>query len=106
MDFKFNLMKYFVSYTTRDKEITPDLLKQFSKELEKKGEVFIDLLHNDSIDKQSRVLKELDSSDVMILIETNSVYQSEWVVLEIEQANAMPIPIQKMNLDQLRKFKV
>ena len=99
-------MKYFVSYTTRDKEITPDLLKQFSKELEKKGEVFIDLLHNDSIDKQSRVLKELDSSDVMILIETNSVYQSEWVVLEIEQANAMPIPIQKMNLDQLRKFKV
>ena len=28
--FKFNLMKYFVSYTTRDKEITPDLLKQFS----------------------------------------------------------------------------
>ena len=99
-------MKYFVSYTTRDKEITPDLLKQFSKELEKKGEVFIDLLHNDSIDKQSRVLKELDSSDVMILIETKSVYQSEWVVLEIEQANAMPIPIQKMNLDQLRKFKV
>ncbi len=99
-------MKYFVSYTTRDKEITPDLLKQFSKELEKKGEVFIDLLHNDSIDKQSRVLKELDSSDVMILIETNSVYQSEWVVLEIEQANAMPIPIQKMNLDQLKKFKV
>ncbi|MEC4050028.1 hypothetical protein OX284_011355 [Flavobacterium sp. SUN046] len=69
-------MKYFVSYTTRDKEITPDLLKQFSKEFEKKGEVFIDLLHNDSIDKQSRVLKELDSCDVMILIETNSVYQS------------------------------
>ena len=99
-------MKYFVSYTTRDKEITSDLLKQFSKELEKKGEVFIDLLHNDSIDKQSRVLKELDSSDVMILIETNSVYQSEWVVLEIEQANAIPIPIQIMNLDQLRKFKV
>ncbi len=99
-------MKYFVSYTTRDKEITSDLLKQFSKELEKKGEVFIDLLHNDSIDKQSRVLKELDSSDVLILIETNSVYQSEWVVLEIEQANAIPIPIQIMNLDQLRKFKV
>ena len=99
-------MKYFVSYTTRDKEITSDLLKQFSKELEKKGEVFIDLLHNDSIDKQSRVLKELDSSDVMILIETNSVYQSEWVVLEIEQANAIPIPIQIMNIDQLRKFKV
>ena len=65
--------------------------------------MFIDLLLNDSIDKQSRVLKELDSSDVMILIETNSVYQSEWVVLEIEQANAMPIPIQKMNLDQLKK---
>ena len=68
--------------------------------------MFIDLLHNDSIDKQSRVLKELDSSDVMILIETNSVYQSEWVVLEIEQANAIPIPIQIMSLDQLRKFKV
>lgn len=66
--------------------------------------MFIDLLLNDSIDKQSRVLKELDSSDVMILIETNSVYQSEWVVLEIEQANAMPIPIQKMNHDQLKKI--
>ena len=68
--------------------------------------MFIDLLHNDSIDKQSRVLKELYSSDVMILIETNSVYQSEWVVLEIEQANAISIPIQIMNLDQLKKFKV
>ena len=97
-------MKYFVSYTTRDKEITTDLLRQFSKKLEKQGEVFIDLLHNDSIDKQSRVLQELDSSDVMILIETETVYQSEWVVFEIEQANSIPIPIQRIKVNQLDQF--
>ena len=95
------------SATTRKiRVVRLEAKRNVSRELEKKGEVFIDLLHNDSIDKQSRVLKELDSSDVLILIETNSVYQSEWVVLEIEQANAIPIPIQIMSLDQLRKFKV
>ena len=67
-------MKHFVCYTTRDKEVNFDLLQSFSNELKKKGDVFIDMIDNDSDDKQNRVLSELDSSDVLVLIETSNIH--------------------------------
>jgi len=98
-------MKYFVSYTTRDKEVTKELLAVFSKQLEKSGNVFIDIIDNDSFDKQSRVIAELENSDLMILIETKSIYQSEWVLLEIEKAKSKQIPIRKISINELSNFK-
>lgn len=91
-------MKYFVSYTTRDKEVTADLLQSFAKELRKTGEVFIDMIDNDSADKQSRVISELDSSDILILIESESIYKSEWVGIELERAGLKKIPIRKVKI--------
>jgi hypothetical protein len=99
-------MKYFVSYTTRDKEVTKELLSIFSKQLEKSGNVFIDIIDNDSFDKQLRVIEELENSDLMILIETKSIYQSEWVALEIEKAKSRQIPIRKVSINELRNFKI
>jgi hypothetical protein len=99
-------MKYFVSYTTRDKEVTKELLAIFSKQLEKSGNVFIDIIDNDSLDKQTRVIEELENSDLMILIETKSIYQSEWVALEIEKAKARQIPIRKISINELNNFKI
>ena len=99
-------MKYFVSYTTRDKEVTKELLYVFSKQLEKSGTVFIDIIDNDSLDKQARVISELESSDLMVLIETKSIYQSEWVALEIEKAKLRHIPIRKVSLNELSNFKI
>jgi hypothetical protein len=97
-------MKYFVCYTTQDKEVTSELLLLYSIELNKNGEAFIDLLHNDSIDKQGRVLSELDSSDILILIETDNVYNSKWVSVELNRAEANNIPIRKIKVKELKKI--
>ena len=79
-------MKIFVSYTTRDQEITINLLKKISKKLNPYGKVFIDIIDNNSTNKQLRVINELENSDLIILIESKSIYQSEWVALEIKKA--------------------
>lgn len=97
-------MKYFVSYTTRDKEVTLELLKTFSGKLEKTGEVFVDLINNNSLDKQARVISELDSSDILILIESKSIYESEWVSIELERAKTNQIPIKRVLINYLTDF--
>lgn len=97
-------MKYFVCYTTRDKEVTSELLQLYSIALKKNGEAFIDMLHNDSADKQMRVISELDSSDILILIETENVYNSNWVSIELNRAKANNIPIRKIKVKELKKI--
>jgi hypothetical protein len=97
-------MKYFVCYTTRDIEVTSELLLLYSFELKRNGEAFIDMLHNDSVDKQRRVLSELDSSDILILIETENVYNSKWVSIELNRAEANNIPIRKIKVKELKKI--
>jgi len=94
-------MKYFISYTTRDKEITKDLLEVLSKKLGKLGDIFIDLVDNNSKDKQERVIFELDNSDVLILVESISVYKSKWVVFELERAKTRQIPIKIITLKEI-----
>ena len=97
-------MKYFVSYTTRDQEVTKELLQAFSTKLCSYGEVYIDIINNNSIDKQARVITELDSSDLMLLIESNSIYLSEWVLLEIERAKTKHIPIKILKVKDIITF--
>ena len=97
-------MKHFVCYTTRDKEVNFDLLQSFSNELKKKGDVFIDMIDNDSDDKQNRVLSELDSSDVLVLIETSNIHNSEWVTLELNRAREMGIPIRTVKPIEIEKY--
>lgn len=82
-------MKIFVSYTTKDKEISKSFLKQVLVALEQFGEVYIDMLSNDSIDKQLRVLEELERSDIIILIVSKNVYNSIWVKRELEIASKL-----------------
>ncbi len=99
-------MKYFISYTTRDNEVTIDLLQAFSNKLSRHGEVFIDIINNSSIDRQARVISELENSDLMILIESKSIYESEWVALEIDKAKSKQIPIKTISIKQLNDFSV
>lgn len=97
-------MKHFVCYTTRDKEVNFELLQSFSNELKKMGDVFIDLIDNDSEDKQSRVLSELDSSDVLVLIETSNIYKSEWVTIELNRAKEKGIPIRTVKASEIENY--
>lgn len=86
-------MKYFVSYTTRDSSITKDVLITLSDKIRKRVDIYIDILDNDSEDKQERVIRELENSSKVILIETDNVYKSEWVTFEISKAKELNIPV-------------
>lgn len=94
-------MKIFVSYTTRDKNITQEFLLRVYNELSEFETVYIDLIHNDSFDKQKRVFEELDSADQIVLIESESVYQSDWVKLELDRANKLKKEIIKIPVEEL-----
>jgi 4-hydroxy-3-methylbut-2-enyl diphosphate reductase IspH len=99
-------MKYFVSYTTLDEEVTMELLTIFSNQLKKIGDVFIDILDNKSLNKQDRVLFEIDNCDVLILIETKNTYKSEWVSLEIDRAITRQIPIKKISIADILSYQL
>lgn len=96
-------MNIFVSYTTRNNEVTTNSLTDFSNKINSYGKVFIDLLDNDSINKQMRVINELEKSDLLILIKSPSSLSSEWVKFELETANKLKIPVIEFSIEDLDK---
>ena len=86
-------MNIFISYTIKDKEISFDSLSSISRKLKHIGNVYIDIINNDSINKQERVFYELDNSDIVMLLITPNVYKSKWVIIELERAKERSIPI-------------
>jgi hypothetical protein len=86
-------MNIFVSYTTRDKIIDLQLLEDASEVLSVYGNFYIDLLHNDSLDKQAHVGQMLSQSDVLVLIESCSIKSSSWVQWELREAERIGIPV-------------
>ena len=94
-------MNIFVSYTTRNNEVTINSLTNFSNKVNSFGKIFIDLLDNNSLDKQGRIIEELEKSDILVLIKSNSTYNSEWVKLELEIANKINIPVIEFEIDEI-----
>lgn len=86
-------MNIFVSYTTRDKIIDRELLEDASELLSAYGGFYIDLLHNDSQDKQTHVGHMLSQSDVLVLLESCSIKESSWVQWELCEAERIGIPV-------------
>lgn len=93
-------MNIFVSYTTKDSEVTLHRLKEISIKLRQIGYVYIDIIHNNSQDKQKRVFEELDNSDVIVLIISNNVYNSV-VIKEIERAYKQFTPIVPFTINEI-----
>lgn len=85
-------MNIFVSYTTIDTYINLELLTPLSKCLKKHGNPFIDLLHNNSDEKQDRVEKELNDADIFLFLKSDSVQMSKWVSWELNYARKLRIP--------------
>lgn len=85
--------KIFVSYTVRDGLVTIAELSLLYKKLRQLGTIYIDLLHNDSEDKQRRVKRELLSSDIVLLLVTPAVSSSPWVAWELKIARQKSIPV-------------
>lgn len=90
-------MGIFVSYTTRDNYVDRALLESISEVLSEYGNYYIDLLHNNSSDKQRHVEKKLSQAKLLLLISSSSIDKSEWVRWELTEAERSCIPIIKIN---------
>lgn len=84
-------MKIFVSYTTRDNFVTKDFLINLESKISDLGDIYIDLIHNHSENKQARVESELQQADIFLLINTDSIKNSPWVRWEIETADSIDL---------------
>ena len=93
--------RIFISYTTIDSEINNDILIKIEGKIKYYGDVYIDLLHNDSIDPQKRVIEELTNSDILIAINTRSIKKSKWVCFELEKAKEKKIQILFLEIDKI-----
>ncbi|UMO86452.1 toll/interleukin-1 receptor domain-containing protein [Pectobacterium sp. PL64] len=91
-------MKIFISYTTRDNIITSDFLVELESRISDLGCLYIDLLHNNSEDKQARVENELQQADIFLLLNTASIRVSPWVKWEIDTAKSNNIYNIKINV--------
>ena len=98
-------MNIFVSYTTKDNEVSLHRLNEISIKLKQIGYVYIDIIDNNSQDKQKRVFYELDNSDVIILITSKNIYNSKWVALEIERACKQSIPVIPFTIDDISTLR-
>lgn len=94
-------MNIFVSYTTRNNEVTINSLINFSKKISSLGKIFIDLIDNNSNDKQGRIIEELKKTELLILIKSKSSFESKWVKLELENAGKLKIPIVEFDIKEL-----
>lgn len=99
-------MNIFISYTIKDKEISFDSLSSISRKLKHIGNVYIDIINNDSINKQERVFYELDNSDIVMLLITPNVYKSKWVIIELERAKERSIPIISFTLKEIETLNI
>lgn len=99
-------MNIFISYTIKDKGISFDSLSSISRKLKHIGNVYIDIINNDSINKQERVFYELDNSDIVMLLITPNVYKSKWVIIELERAKERSIPIISFTLKEIETLNI
>ena len=95
-------MNIFISYTVKDKEVSLNNLRAISIKLKQIGNVYIDIINNDSLNRRGRVFYELDNSDIVILIISPSVYQSKWVNIELERAKKLLIPIVPFTIKEIK----
>lgn len=94
-------MNIFVSYTTRDNEVTINSLINFSNKINSFGKIFIDLIDNNSNDKQGRIIEELNKTELLILIKSKSILNSEWVKFELDSAEKLNIPVIEFDISEI-----
>ncbi|MEX3025239.1 TIR domain-containing protein [Proteus sp. STS61-E] len=95
----------FISYSTRDGIVTKDFLEKIHEKIKEKVSfnIYIDLLHNRKIDKQSHVIKKLLSSDYLVLLKTEYTDNSEWVQFELSLFNSMEKEIIELNIEDINE---
>lgn len=95
-------MRIFVSYTFRDNLINKVMLEELSNLLNDFGSPFIDILNNNSTNKQKRIEYEILMCDIFLLLITPSINNSNWVKIEKDLArkykkNILELPFNRYN---------
>ena len=96
-------MNLFISYTMKDKKINEGFLREFQDKVAIIGKAYVDLIDNDSINKQKRVYEELQRMDCLILIESPFTKKSKWVSFELRCAEKYNKQIIKFTLEEVDK---
>jgi hypothetical protein len=99
-------MDIFVSYTLRDRVLSPVSLKALEVSLWEIGRPYIDILHNRSMFPQSHVERKLSDSDLMLACITEEFFYSPWVVYELSIAAMRRMPIVVLDLRSFRSLRV
>lgn len=98
-----NNMRLFVSYTLKDGYLDISVLLKVKKLYRNCDSCYIDIIDNDSEDKQGRVEQELQSADALLLIETPMVMHSKWVRYELNVAKNRNIVIIKSDINNIKR---
>ena len=86
-------MNIFVSYTTRDPQVTKALLSHVSLGLSQFGRTFVDALDNNAEEHQQEVETQLRCADVVVALESEFSCLSPWMQWELSSALLLRIPI-------------
>lgn len=89
----------FVSYTLNDGLLTIDNLQSIHDLVSQYAICFIDVIDNNSVDRQKKVIDTLNQSDVMLLLVSPGIKKSKWVRLEYQIAQDLSIPIYEVNVE-------
>lgn len=98
-------MLVFCSYTLKDGLITIEKLKELKMLIHQFAQSYIDILDNDSFDRQRRVIEELKKSKLLLVIKSPDIMKSDWVRMEFTIAKEQNIPIIEIDISQFENIK-
>lgn len=98
-------MLVFCSYTLRDGLVTIEKLRKLKELISKSADCYIDILDNDSIDKQERVVEELSKAQLVLVLMSPDLKKSAWVKEEYRIANENNIPIVEISINHINDIQ-
>ena len=98
-------MLVFCSYTLRDGLVTIEKLRKLKELISKSADCYIDILDNDSIDKQERVVEELSKAQLVLVLMSPDLKKSAWVQEEYRIANENNIPIVEISINHINDIQ-
>ena len=98
-------MLVFCSYTLRDGLVTIEKLRKLKELISQSAACYVDILDNDSIDKQERVVEELSKAQLVLVLMSPDLKKSAWVQEEYRIANEKNIPIVEININHINDIQ-
>lgn len=97
-----NIKKVFISYTMRDENVTIKKLQALKRQMPLSCDSFVDIIDNDSEDRQARVDKELWECDSFMQVRSPSIGESDWALYETMRAWTRMIPVNVIDANSIK----